>query len=406
MDRTADRCRERMAGVRQWFAAGVIGCLLLLPVQAVADGQPQAATQRPRLQLPDELSAALAENARNLSPVSVSWTMTYTTERDMDEARAIGRFTEGGDFFEPRHVQFHRDHNRFRYWMLTWRHAGKRRDAYWFHSLSDGTNLYHGNLRGDQLNAVAVDYVAQPVPREATSIVFIAEYFERAGFKLHSVRNQIERPDMSMLLYLLDRQLTLREVAEETVDGRDCTVVKVSSTGKNRLHVFYFDPALGHALRRYEQRTLDGTPVQITVNSDFAEFTNPSIWLPRRSQTDWYTWVTIAETILEEPLVQEQIEVTELSKEDIAPETFLVDLKQPQLWVADSRLPGADERETGRIDYIVPANLDLLEGVIDAAVAGKEYEPPLTSHRTRMALIAVNILIFAAAGLVFCLRRS
>jgi hypothetical protein len=239
--------------------------------------------------------------------------------------------------------------------------------------------------------------------KQRSTYIYDSEYLERAGFKLYGNSNTLQEPDESLIVHLIGRGARLTEDSPSVLEGSLCR--KVELTSERGRHQFYLDPAMNYALRKYVELAPDGRTRRVTTNRDFVEFADPKIWLPRQSSSAWYAWSSMKDRILAAPLFYEDIRVIKLDKHPMPPETFVMDMKRPGTMVADTRLPGAETRKGGAVQYQVPANLEYLDGVIDSASKGQRFVPPLSDNRWAKVTVALNLVILSAGG-IYLWKRS
>ena len=353
-------------------------------------------------ELPDHVRAALEKNARSVGPIKISWTTNYRSDLPVSKAVGIGKFMEGEGFFEPIEVEYSNQENKYSCFRKMWRIDGTSRTPVNLFSKFDGQNWYMGLVFKGELQGVHVITPEQRDEGGAREAIYV-EYFDRSGFKVYNTLNSVHKPIESLVLNLSAEKGSISRVGTVTLAGALYYRVELTRPDSDRRASFYLDPAMRYALRRYEERTPDGLLTRVTVNSDFREFSDPLIWMPRRSETEWYTWYTMGKTVLDKPLVHEEIKVTDFQKEKMPDETFVMDMKRSGTIVADGRLGGPKKLRDEFVQYVVPANPDVLKDVIDEAVTGGRKK---TFLGFRMTIISINLAIILIAICWLYYRRS
>ncbi len=375
------------------LGASMVINVTALPVCAQTDGGQSTAATHP--EIPGEVSTALQKNADAIRTLSVTWKLQYRTDLPKQEAVERGAFPEGWDFFEPTHVDLYRDGAKFSSQRLVWRkNAGRRKQMMYYYKF-DGHDYYAINEDPGGFPTVAV----RPLEKQGGIVSCEMEYIDRCGF----YHFETPAPDQSLVLVHLGRGLPVTKAEIVSRDGDSDFLIEL--VGQKRTFRFFLDPARGYALRMYEEMNAKGKRLRRTVNADFVAFQEPESWLPRRSDTVWHTWPSMGSKRSEEPLVYEELVVKDLSLTAVSGEVFTYGMQEPGLMVADARLPGADRNKSGFVAYQVPADPKHLEGVIQAAVDGKPFEPPMATEWRHAAVVGVNLVVLAAAGVWYCLRK-
>ncbi|MDR3637796.1 MAG: hypothetical protein P4L84_28580 [Isosphaeraceae bacterium] len=385
---TTDRGRAALCGL-------LCSAIILAASGLAPDNQPAPTAAG----LPDDIAQALRHNAAALSPLSISWETKFRTDLPVAEAVRIGQFPEKSSFFDPRTVKFSRQDGKFSYLRKM---GGSRRGARFSHRY-DGVNLYQGTGSEEDGFSTLIFVFGPEQVKKSSMFVYESEYFDRAGFKLYGTMETLQKPDEAMILYLLGRGAKLTSDNLTRVEGSYCRNIELTSEWGR--HQFYLDPALNYALRKYVDLTADGRTKRVTTNREFVEFPAQKIWLPRESSSAWHTWSSMKGKVRDSPLVYEDIRADHLDKSPMPDKTFVMDMKRPTTIVADTRLPGAEKQKGGFIEYQVPADLEYLDGVIEAATKGKKFVPPLPDNRRTKVIIALNVVILSA-GVVFLWNRA
>jgi hypothetical protein len=389
------RSKSACLNWKQW----VVAFLLCVTSRGVWADETQVPEQV-SLALPSEIKQALQQNAAALTPLAMKFRVDYTTDRTVDEAVKAGKLTWGKYFFEPTLVDLHLDGVKFSCRREVTRESAAGNPVQMiFWNRFDGQDYYNLN---EPFPGATPGVTVYPY-KQWRGFTVDMEYVHRAGFQRHDTRNLEQAPDESLVLERIGRGLPVVKAEPVTFDGKELFLIEIAN--EKSQHLIYLDPARQYALAIYDGRNSQGQQIRHTVNSDFVEFTDPHIWLPRRCETVWHTWSTMEGKLTEKPLVTEVITVTEIDKRPLSISQFQRDLTQPGLGVGDARLAGAENHEGGMVQYQVPANLNHLDGVIAAAIDKKEFKPPLIANTGVKIIILLNVLM-VIGGLFWLWRRQ
>jgi hypothetical protein len=236
--------------------------------------------------------------------------------------------------------------------------------------------------------------------------------FERLGIRLpHGPKEFLSAKHLtSQILFLLDHGGVLHSIEPSEIDGdpviriavyaenqdwqiaQDLDLVALESmlrqTGKksdqeireymagirraNELmpreldYAYYLDPALGCAVRRFQELTNDG---RLRVQSDCTKhqkLSGTEVWLAKNCVTAFYcSDGHYPGQIFDAPLVTQVMEVSEFSTTRVPEELFTLRYTTPGTDVIDGTLPGSESGE--RVNYRVPANPNDLDHAIEEA---------------------------------------
>ena len=233
--------------------------------------------------------------------------------------------------------------------------------------------LFSGEGRSKGRASLIIDSVDNPKFFSRDSIFFESKYFREAGFVLpRSIAMHQEGPK-SLPLALVESGARLAKVQETTLDGRKYLLLELEDKDLNTR--FYLDPACGYAVCRREEVTRSGQLAVISTASDFVQFRDPDIWLPRRCDVVYYTWRTIPDVITEKPLAKRTFVVGKIDKHPLPAERFSLRYSMPGTVVVDSTLPQAKQMPKGVLHYVVPADPGDLDAAIQAAADKKPFFP-------------------------------
>lgn len=138
--------------------------------------------------------------------------------------------------------------------------------------------------------------------------------------------------------------------------------------------VFYLDPALHYAVRCSEERnppTAEGDPEGTLLSrsdrSDFVQVGDRPLWLPKRCETEFHTFNTTPGKIFAEAFITEVLELGDLDTKAVPDEQFAL-TAAPGVLVLDWSHPAAKQTKQGYVTYKAPENAAELTAVIEKAI--------------------------------------
>jgi len=395
-----DQAKSRLAGLALLWLLG-----LITRVPPVTASDPE---------IPRPVRTALENNAAALNRITVSWERKRSSTLPLPELLERLRCRGDTGFLEPCQVRYTSQDGMF-HAFTTYRERdpdqGVRQHrtevAFDRTSFFVATPLQEGEKQFPPV-ILQVTPFAVLIKEQADRHFWDPEYFHEAGFELPGTHAAMRQPPKSQVLALLDQGARLSKVWEECgSDDASCTVVEL--TTQDRMYRFDLDPALLYAVRRYEERDRSGARAVVTNNSDFVRLRDLEIWLPKRCRAEWHTWRSVPDQVSPTSLVVVDITASELTRGVIPGETFQIDYNSiPGAFIADGRLPGADQKPSGRITYFVSVDpADLEEGVRDVMERGRFAPRP---RRSGLLWGVAAGLSFAAAvaalGMLGWLRKA
>jgi hypothetical protein len=193
----------------------------------------------------------------------------------------------------------------------------------------------------------------------------------------------------SAILDSLQNGRRLISVEDVTLDGRPCIRIELdaakpiggdsavkNSAANDALHgttatptairrsIYYLDPSLHYAVRRFERDGGPGSLVDRTDCSQFEQIPGRQLWLPRRVASELHELPSMPGTVFKE-IVTQVLVVSAIDGRRVSDETFALNYTQPSTIVHD----GTDlaSGKTQRIRYSFPARAENLAGVIQRA---------------------------------------
>lgn len=380
-------------------------CLCAASLWLIAGSLPRSAAA----EIPEPVRQALESNARSLSPITIAWERTRTSDLPRSRAMSLlaGQSTAPSALFLPQKWRFLWDNGRF-YTHLTFYSMHLKAepdgrstelteeppDEMRIEVTFDGQKRYCGTkspMRAASEANLAIDTPTNLRINQPRVTFLQIEFFDQAGFHIPGRTEDYEakRPAKSLPLYLIEQGASVIEVGREEVDGVSCmALVLRSGTAENR---FVLDPAKGYAVRRRIEKTPPGGLAVRSNCSDFAQVPGSGLWMPRKVEVEWHTWPGVLAKPVKEAVIRETFRVSELKSEPIPPEQFVLKYNEAGTTIADSTIEGKKDSD-GWVVYRVPADPSRLDEVIKAAASGQKYEPTIVSFRKYFIL--VNVLLF------------
>jgi hypothetical protein len=414
----------------------------LIGTLAFFGGQPLAAEPV----LPDEVRAALRDNGEQLSPVTLTFTQTFTTTIDRHEALRRIRL-ESRDvtefFFESKH-------------RVSWQggklHAFETRydsttpATPLEHQASfDGKVLYFGTRSANQ-PVLFKRWMTNVMKDEPASQYMRQHYLRAAGIHLPKVTEWDHPRATSVVLYQLEKGGTLDSVAKEETPGGGHLRVTVVAPGmateysknvdlkkeaedlkssketparqkelldalrrqqRGELHefVYYLDPAQHYAVARWEE--WERQPRRLVNrydNSRFQKLPGRAVRLPQHSEIRFHQVDHMPGTYFEDAFLSEVFDVSAIDAAAISDDRFVVAFTEAGSYIRDGTLPEAAKAADGYISYTIPAKAADLDKVIQSARRGERFSPELEVRPVSgltLNLIALNVLALAALT-AFC----
>lgn len=368
--------------------------------------------------LPPELTRALDENVRHLTPLSLAFEEAKREPSWKPEQVKVGPFVETRFRYRVI-VQEQRFYSRY----VTLDPEGRAVEGSEQEVSFDGETLYMGGvdktllakrvprpgenwLRSDYFVAIGLPLPDPPTARLIPTVLAVAATGGRGSVenvtldgraslcvRIH-VENRERKKAIAQDVLKIEESLRglgaagdrIKQVIAQTKSLRGMPELLVES--------FFFDPDMNYALRKWEQRTPDGTLFKATVNDDFTQLKGRVIWLPRRVTYGWYWGPNGPSDVPSESHV---ITVSEALPDSAPAAQFVLDYSAPGTHVVDRT------RDLNGEEHIVPATQQALDrAATDARQAGEHH----TSWSLGVVvLITLGILVLACCIIWFIVRR-
>lgn len=313
-----------------------------------------------------QLRAALTRNAKQLSPITISWAMGDFSSSPPAQAIRDLRLTVARpeDFFFKSHFRLSWQDGQVHVFQSG---ANNRWPGEW---AFDGTILYYGALDTLQLFKHRISNLAKTDP---DSGCIEQSYLEEAGLRIPALNKELgkKKDAESVLLVLLDGGGKLRSIA--VVDSAGHTLVRVAVVApdpdhvgavkmnpakyeahlrnganseeliqtelralramregpKERIFEFDFDPSRGYAVVRRQERYDEGRVIVRVTNDDFQRVKGRDVWLPYTSKIEFFTWPSIFGEFLKTPLFLRNYQVSKVDTSPISDDRFSLNYTQP-----------------------------------------------------------------------------
>jgi hypothetical protein len=228
-------------------------------------------------------------------------------------------------------------------------------------------------------------------------------------------RNRVNNEKQSARLTAQQKEMILRSQRQQEEMAR--LIEEQRNLPAMRRYIFYLDPDLHYAVRRFEQTYGPDTLLARSNCSQFQQIAGRQLWLPRRVETQLHEWYSVPETVFKDAFLTQIVEVSAIDGSRVPDETFKLDYTEPGTMVRDGTDPAAKSKD-GYVNYVVPARLEDLPSVIARARNGENMFPfgggmpvaaePLVERYRGSALLAIvlcNLAMFGAAGVYLVWRR-
>lgn len=395
---------EAVPNWRGAAALGLVGALFLL-CGADPAGAPPA-----EVALPAAVHSALSENGAAVQTVQLAWEKRPSNFASVDAL--VKRISEGpasaavlpmrvkrfawqdGKFYERSVLQSN----------IPDEPVGGKTRPIETEACFDGQLHYVGTPREEGVKGpepvLTVNSREVWMKRLADRPIIYSEYLERAGYDFDRTAATASQPPRSLILHRLASGARVAAVRTESLDGVPCVLVEVA--GEKGTTRYALDPALGHAVRRAEERDRSGKQMWVTTNSDFVALKGTKAWLPRQSVTDWYTWFSTPDVIDPKPFIRTTITASDVDNKRLPDAAFRLEYTKPGTRVHTSEVPGAEKTADGMVYYRVPTNPDYLDQVVRAAAAEQVLNKKTPVYR--YVLIAGAIVSGIGLGVLLLLR--
>lgn len=382
--------------------------------------------------LPREVRAALENNARTLSDLTIAGTRSRRMLAPVGKTlAALGTLESEAEFTQPikfeLRLQGAKIYESIRYTRNPYQPPGELNE-----SCYDGTKLYSGTVDTSGPEIPARLRITGPAAlqqedrtRSASESPFELWYLVEAGFSGPGHLGELGRPIESLVLARSaggriesvkavgqDSQKLLEVVvsypepwaSSETVPVEDDEIFQSyrgesrklqmrmererrQLRGQKRLDRFLLDGALGYAVReKWVSRAASGAVLFHTTNSDFQQVEPGGMWLPRRCEVVSHAYYTAPLYTSPEPLYATDVQIEKIERTTLSDEQFRLWYGRPGSMVTDHLHPNATPRSP--YNYVVPASLPGVE---------------VGSRKIPFILIA-NVLVVAAIAVVVYVR--
>jgi len=217
----------------------------------------------------------------------------------------------------------------------------------------------------------------------------------------------VENPMWRMLqdldLAKLDADLHMSAESEKWIQEHLAAVKRAKETMSPELiYVFYLDPEIGYAVRRWQDLTMEGRLRMQADCTKHERLPGHQIWLPRKCQIDYFTFEEdYSGEIFDKPFLTNVLEVSQLDTKPVSDELFALDYHLPGAKITDATLPES-KLGKGPVNYTVPVDLNDLDRTVERA---RELVQPQRRQPLITALIVGNILAVVGLLLYFSMRN-
>ena len=405
---------------------------------------PRLLAQQPMLS--PEVEEALKNNARQLSPITISWSQVYQSSVPVGEALAALRLPESNAnvLFNEVIVRVSLQSGK----IYSSRGPGSNRSftggEETFEAAFDGRIVYTGNPdRGKAIKfpqpALIKHFAADLAVSRPSDEFFDLDFFNAAGIAVPaSAKNLHDAAAPKSILFsrmetggriasignsqldgsevlrvevvadnperrraegidiaAMEKELRQTRTTEADIQREVNGIKKMRSLPPQKLFIFHLDPQMQYALRVQEERYSDGTLLYRQLNSDFVQLAGRKLWLPRKSIRECYAFRSVPGTQFKTPIISQVFKVSEISLDPVPDDQFAIVYTQPGTLITDNTVPGG-------LSYQIAAGPASLDAALASANADSRRGWSWTS------VVIINVLILGAIGwlISWMLRRK
>lgn len=165
---------------------------------------------------------------------------------------------------------------------------------------------------------------------------------------------ELEAPDDQILAaratnpQKLEKSLRDAGVAASDIQTRIESLKEMASLAPVRDYSFYLDPKRQYALVRFKEKRADGTLLLQGDNSQFERLPGRTVWLPKSCRIQYYNWKSAPAKVFPTPILYLDLTVDAFDTSRKPLERFALDYKVPGTIVVDNTSPA------GQVEYQVP----------------------------------------------------
>lgn len=362
-------------------------------------------------ELPESVLQALSESAGAFAQIQVEYQWHRTTALPSEQIQDVLKVTPGRpEFFGNRDVRYIRQGRMIYAFLRELVQVTIDREkvevrAYEQERAFNGRKVFDGTGETAKIDNNSMLHIydagrwanSRPERRFADSL-----YFTCAGFRVPDTNAAVvaQEPPKSRILYLLNNKLAdLAAIRSESSDGSETVQVEIQDF--DFIYRFVLDPALNYAVRSFQEMTAGRKLLAVTENSDFQQLGSSPVWLPKACRVDHFSPLQRTEPVYDAPIYSDVITVRVISDEPVPEERFTLQYK-PGTWITDQTFDDSGDTVT----YQMPADPSQLDEVIRTARLGLAARAK--SYRTRLIMLAANLLVLAVLGGIWIwrLRRA
>lgn len=399
-----DPTNNSMKGAERQMNSRHSNILVLLVVLALCAYAQSLSGQEVRLS--DEIRDVLAQNAAELSPITVSSTSQYRSSLPQEEVIEKLKMHVTSDYVfieKPRRMIW--QDGKIYCWRREFDPSNPNGQAY--EDSFDGQILYGGSpdatFNGTSQPIFSKDSLSRLAKTKPNARYWNVAYFDQIGLNVPArVKDLHDNKSGSEVLLLLEGGARLSGFEKVDLDGREVTRIELTADNpewraaekrdpvevekllrlsfqpehvikqeletirlarelpEHRAYVFYLDPMVNYAVRRREELYEDGTLLLQVNNKDFKQLKGRDVWLPRSSTADYYTWTTIPGTYFKSPVLSHVVEVSEFRLDRVPDEQFVLNYTKPGTIILDHTAP------EGSLTYQIPADDLFLDAALES----------------------------------------
>jgi hypothetical protein len=364
-------------------------------------------------QLPENIAKSLKMNASELDPLSITWKRSRSSSLSARELLTMIGYVHSWSFLQPCDVLF-----KWQDGCAYLRNSSnciipgpvrKVEPFGWDNNLNlkigidersfDGKSCYGGNgPKPDRNHDPGLIIEPLELVESQTYELCYPEFLGYAGIAFPRCGSELKQSPTSSLLRLLEQGCSLIRVQDSSVNGKKSLIVDLRGKGRwpedNQNYLFSYTllPDYRYAVQRIEQRSLDGKLLQSVENNNFMIVPGRESYLPKKSTVRYYTWISIPKKVTEQPLLEDVFTVDEVNTQTIDKKQFCLreSYRSPGTNITDNTLP------SNKKTYVIPANPEDIDRVIEEVISGKSYRPAQRSHLVQVIVVCVLAISISA----------
>lgn len=269
----------------------------------------------------------------------------------------------------------------------------------------DGTHFFSGIAENGAQPAALLVYhrdhaidnaIQQGMSEEVCDLRWRHNYWREAGFDVPTNEYDYVNPRVTSSV-LHAAAISGARVESESARLSERETLKVTISVGRRIQIFHLDPSLQYAAVRREDYDEEARPVSTTTANDFQLVpSSDRVYLPREIEVTHYQWNNLPPAPSARALFQSHYSLKSAEKKKLSVADFQLNYNDKSgTHIGDDRLPTAETRAHGLVNYVVPADARNLDAAVRQAIDETPVAPtPLRESTSN------NYVLFGANAIV------